>query len=57
MTVGAAGPSYVVFDYGMAVSWNEGHLWDDELSNQELDIICGVYKVRSGKFKVSCMNR
>jgi hypothetical protein len=46
-TVAIAGPSDVVFEYGTGFRTKGGYLWDDALSDEELDIICGVYKVRS----------
>jgi hypothetical protein len=48
VTSAAAGPSDNVLDNGMAFRSTDGYLWDDSLSQHELDIICGVYKVRSG---------
>ena len=48
VTSAAAGPSDNVLEGGTAFLSTDGHLWDDSLSQHELDIICGVYKVRSG---------
>jgi hypothetical protein len=30
-----------------------GDFWDDDLSEQELDLICGVYKVFTGQYSFS----
>jgi hypothetical protein len=41
------GPSYEVLDHGnsiLPVGSNE-ELWDDNLSESETDLICGVYKI------------
>lgn len=48
-----AGPSAAVslYNYGLALGENntEQHLWDDIISNEELDQICGTYFCYTGK--------
>jgi hypothetical protein len=43
------GPSDDVFEYGDVITsdLNGEELWDDALSEDELDLICGVYKVQT----------
>ena len=47
--VASAGPSDDVFDYGSCIVSDSGglELWDDELSDDELNLICGVYMVKT----------
>jgi hypothetical protein len=45
-----AGPSQHVLDYGTCVHTEDGDLWDDDLSEDELNLICGVYKVFTGQY-------
>jgi hypothetical protein len=43
-----SGPSDEVFEYGRAITDTNGEeLWDDALSEDELNLICGVYKVHT----------
>jgi hypothetical protein len=39
------GPTSDVVDHGCALVQSDGALWDDDLSEEELALICGVYKV------------
>jgi len=42
------GPSEDVFEYGdIMLDYNGEELWDDALSDDELNLICGVYKVHT----------
>jgi len=44
------GPSENVLEHGSLLTLPSGNqLWDDDLSDAELDLICGVYKVYTGK--------
>jgi hypothetical protein len=43
------GPSPEVFQTGHWFLSEDMYLWDDELSEDELNLICGVYKVFTGK--------
>ena len=44
----------MLFRSGMPQYLEDGtELWDDALSNEELDFICGVYKARTGEFCAS----
>jgi len=43
------GPSPEVFQTGHHFFSEQAYLWDDELSEDELNLICGVYKVFTGK--------
>ena len=43
------GPSPEVFQTGHHLFSEGQYLWDDELSEDELNLICGVYKVFTGK--------
>jgi hypothetical protein len=46
-----AGPTANVCCHGHALtSPNNQSLWDDDLSEDELDMICGVYKIFTGNF-------
>lgn len=55
----ALGPSSEVYGTGRRFSSREGVFWDDDLSEDELDLICGVYKVFTGGlqhwFAVVCL--
>ena len=42
------GPSPEVLLYGEETVWEDGHLWDDTLNEQLLNLICGVYRVFNG---------
>ena len=47
------GPSLDVLQHGHAVKCGnnkQNWLWDDALSDQDRDIICGVYKVYTSQF-------
>jgi hypothetical protein len=48
-SVASAGPLDDVFNYGSCIKSNfDGvELWDDDLSEDELNLICGVYKVKT----------
>jgi hypothetical protein len=48
-----AGPSQSVVEFGDSFSVEAGRqeLTDDTLSEQELDFICGLYKVYTGRFR------
>jgi hypothetical protein len=43
------GPSSEALLTGRAFRCEERYLWDDELTEEELNLICGVYKVHTGK--------
>jgi hypothetical protein len=43
------GPSEEVLSHG-TYSRSDGTLWDDEVSENKMDLICGVYKVFTGEF-------
>jgi len=43
------GPSEEVLSHGTHRG-SDGTLWDDEVSENEMDLICGVYKVLTGEF-------
>jgi hypothetical protein len=47
--VALGGPSPEVFQTGHWFLSEGAYLWDDELSDDELNLICGVYKVFTGK--------
>ena len=47
------GPSQDVFSEGSFLSSADGYLWDDTLSEDDLEVVCGVYKVYTGMFFVS----
>ena len=38
-------------------SVNHHDMWDNQLTNDELDLICGVYRVHTGKFVSHTINR
>ena len=38
-------PSHDIFSEGSFLSLADGYLWDDILSEDELEVVCGVYKV------------
>src|SRR5215471_946385 len=41
-------------EYGSFITLPTGvQLWDDDLSEAELDLICGVYRVYTGKFSLA----
>ena len=47
------GPSLDVLQHGHTVKCGnnkQNWLWDDALSNQDRDIICGIYKVYTSQF-------
>lgn len=43
----AAGPSEDVLRFGRQRFYKTGEYWDDELTEDEMDLICGVYKLYS----------
>jgi hypothetical protein len=43
------GPSSEVANTGQAIMCEGKYLWDDQLMEEELNLICGVYKVYTGK--------
>jgi hypothetical protein len=47
--VTSTGPSDDVFDYGSCIVSDSGglDLWDNDLSEDELNLICGVYRVKT----------
>ena len=47
------GPSQDVFTEGSFLSLADGYLWDDTLLEDNLEVVCGVYKVYTGMFFVS----
>ena len=47
------GPSQDVFSEGSFLSSADGYLWDDTLSEDDLEVVCGVYKVCTGMFFTS----
>ena len=47
------GPSQDVFSEGSFLSSADGYLWDDTLSEDDLEVVCGVYKVYTGMFSAS----
>jgi hypothetical protein len=49
-----AGPSDNVYDNGLFLHFSDGQIsLDDDLSEAELDLICGVYKVYTGMCSVT----
>src|SRR5882724_13546941 len=44
------GPSHDIFSEGSFLSSTDGYLWDDVLLEDELEVVCGVYKVYTGMF-------
>lgn len=44
-----SGPSSEVANTGHAIMCEGKYLWDDQLMEEELNLICGVYKVYTGK--------
>ena len=46
------GQSHDVFSEGSFLSLADGYLWDNILSEDELEVVCGVYKVYTGMFFV-----
>ena len=44
------GPSPDVFLEGSFLSFSDGYLWDDALSDDDVEVVCSVYKVYTGKF-------
>jgi hypothetical protein len=53
-----AGPTAGVYHHGHPLLTSpDGHaLWDDDLSEDELDLICGVYKVSTGMIFLRLIN-
>jgi hypothetical protein len=50
------GPSEEVLVRGKRLDLvNEADWWDDELSDMDMDIICGVYESSTGKFVISAL--
>ena len=49
---GLMGPSHDVFSEGSFLSSADGYLWDNILLEDELEVVCGVYKVYTGMFFV-----
>lgn len=47
------GPSSEVLQYGTAVQIGQQYYWDDELTEDEEQVICGVYKFSTGQFIVT----
>ena len=47
------GLSQDVFSEGSFLSSADGYLWDDTLLEDNLEVICGVYKVYTGMFFAS----
>ena len=47
------GPSQDVFSEGSFLSLADGYLWDNTLSEDDLKVLCGVYKVYTGMFFTS----
>jgi hypothetical protein len=48
LSLAIAGPSDEVFEYGNFITDSHGtQLWDDDLGEDELNLICGVYNVRT----------
>ena len=43
------GPSEDVLGYGMAIKIGSEYLWDDNLDPNDEQVICGVYKISTGK--------
>ena len=48
------GLSQDVFSEGSFLSSADGYLWDDTLLEDNLEVVCGVYKVYTGMFFMSC---
>ena len=42
------GPSQDVFSEGSFLSPADGYLWDNTLPEDDLEVVCGVYKVYTG---------
>ena len=47
------GPSQDIFSEGSFLSSADGYLWDDTLLEDDLEVVCGVYKVYTGTFFAS----
>lgn len=47
------GPSSEVLQYGTAIRIGQLYYWDDELTEDEEQIICGVYKFSTGEFIIT----
>ena len=43
------GPSEHVLNYGSAIKTGQDYLWDDDLDSNDEQVICGVYKISTGK--------
>ena len=43
------GPSEHVLNYGSAIKTGQDYLWDDDLDSNNEQVICGVYKISTGK--------
>ena len=43
------GPSEDVLGYGTAIKIGLEYLWDDNLDSNDEQVICGVYKISTGK--------
>jgi hypothetical protein len=50
------GPTTDVFEDGQVLHTSSGDLWDDHLSEQELQLISGVFKVSTGKCYINNIN-
>lgn len=53
------GPSEIVFELGRCFAGNDGeNYWDDWLTDDEIDLICGVYQVKTGAYFIAfyCYN-
>ena len=42
-------PSEHVLNYGLAIKIRQDYLWDDDLDSNNEQVICGVYKISTGK--------
>lgn len=55
MAPALSGPSTDVYDHGQFIIPQTGtQFWDDALTEEELDLICGVYKVYTGRILCVC---
>ena len=43
------GPSEHVLNYGSAIKTGQDYLWDDNLDSNNEQVICGMYKISTGK--------
>lgn len=44
------GPSNKVFTFGEEAILEDSAIWDDNITKEEMDIICGTYNVYTSKY-------